>query len=102
MDALAVLRLPCLSADEGREDVRYQCRSLDGSLSVDPAVINRIGIEFFFEELGAAHRPGGDPSGSFGSKKYAREEIVALSGQSDRILSGQLAAACEFFPLLPQ
>jgi hypothetical protein len=69
MDALAVLRLHSCP----RMKVARMCATnalvFDGSLFLDPAAINRIGIEFFFEELGAAHRLGGNLSGSFGSKK---------------------------------
>jgi Zincin-like metallopeptidase len=46
--------------------------------------------------VGAPHRFNRDLSGSFGSKKYAFEELVALSGQSGRGLSGQLEAAQGF------
>jgi antirestriction protein ArdC len=45
---------------------------------------------------GAPHRLNRDLSGPFGSKKYAFEELVALSGQSGPGLSGQLGATQGF------
>ncbi|MBL2928700.1 antirestriction protein, partial [Klebsiella pneumoniae] len=41
---------------------------------------------------GNASRLNRDLSGSFGSRKYAFEELVALSGQSGCELSGQSGA----------
>ncbi|WP_176597214.1 ArdC family protein [Sphingobium sp. 15-1] len=58
-------------------------------VQVPPQTAFRDQINFYrtaFHELshhaGAAHRLNRDLSGPFGSKSYAREELVALSGQS--------------------
>jgi antirestriction protein ArdC len=48
----------------------------------DPINWHRTALHEIGHLSGAPHRLGRDLSGSFGSRKYAFEEIVALSGQS--------------------
>ena len=45
---------------------------------------------------GHPSRLGRDLSGNFGSALYAKEELIALSGQSGRGLSGQLGRLRNF------
>ena len=48
----------------------------------EPINWHRTALHEVSHASGAAHRLNRDLSGSFGSKAYAREELVALSGQS--------------------
>ena len=58
----------------------------------EPINWHRTALHELAHASGHTSRLNRDLSGSFGSKKYAYEEIVALSGQSGRGLSGQSAA----------
>jgi antirestriction protein ArdC len=58
----------------------------------EPINWHRTALHELAHASGHTSRLNRDLSGSFASKKYAYEEIVALSGQSGRGLSGQSAA----------
>ena len=58
----------------------------------EPINWHRTALHECSHASGAPHRLNRDLSGAFGTKKYAVEELVALSGQSGRGLSGQWKA----------
>ncbi len=58
----------------------------------EPINWHRTALHELGHASGHSSRLKRDLSGSFGSRKYAFEELVALSGQSGRGLSGQLPA----------
>ena len=63
----------------------------------EPINWHRTALHELAHWSGHPSRLGRDLSGNFGSALYAKEELVALSGQSGQGLSGQLTATQGFF-----